>query len=159
MPGRRGDILQYTRLRVGVVDNHVQPAIAIQIGNCETTSTPGVSQPASRRGAHTLELAVFQIAKKQRLLSIARSPLIIVDDRVNMPIRDNQIQPTVIVIIKKAGPPTKKWKRALAEPAEISDVSKISIPIIVKKHIKITEEVCDLKTDPTRVDANTDANS
>src|SRR5207245_2488852 len=132
---RSGDILQDTRLPVGVVDDDIQSAIPIQIANRQTPPAPGVSQATARRGADALELAVLQIAKKQRLLSIARSPLIIVDDGVNMSVRHDQIQPAVVVIIYEAGAPTKKWERDFAEPREISHVCEIRIAVVVIKHI------------------------
>src|SRR5438552_1074051 len=108
VPARSSDIFQYARLRVRVVDDDIQPAVPIQIGNRQTPPEPGISQAAAGRGADTLELAVLKIAKKQRLLTIAGSPLVIVNDRVNMSVRHDQIQPTIVVIVHKARAPTKK---------------------------------------------------
>src|SRR6266446_4940890 len=134
MASRSGDILQNTRSRVVVVDDDIQATVAIQIGNRQTAPAPGVSQAAAGRGPDAFELAVLQIAKKQRLLSIARSPLIIVNHGVNMSVRYDQIQPTVVVIVYKAAAPTEKWERDFTEPREISHVREIRITIVVIEH-------------------------
>src|SRR2546429_9526664 len=132
---RSANILQNARPRVGVVDDYIQPAIPVQIGNRQTPPAPGVSQAAAGRGPDAFELAVLQITKKQRLLSIARSPLIIIHDGVNMSVRHDQIQPTVVVIIYEAGAPTEKGERDFAEPCEISHVREIRIAVVVIEHI------------------------
>ena len=52
--------------------------------------------------------------KQQSLLGVTGAPLMIVDRGINMTISDEEIFPTVVVIIDEAGAPTEKWNRHLA---------------------------------------------
>src|SRR5260370_25799733 len=128
-------MFQNPRPRVGVVDHYIQPAVPIRSANRQTPTAPGVSQAAAGRGPDAFELSVLQITKKQGLLSIAGSPLVIVDDGVNMSVRDDQIQPTVVVIVYKAGAPTKKRERDFAKPVDVCHVREIRIAVFVIEHI------------------------
>src|SRR5438105_7260920 len=147
MTGRRGDIAQYGGFRVDIIDNHVQSPVAVEIANGQSSTAPRRRQTASRCRTDAFKLAVAQILEQQSLLSIAGAPLMLVDDGINVPVRDHQIQPTVIVIIQKARAPTQKWERRLAYPGESGEIRKITITVIVIKHVRVVRKICDMKTD------------
>ena len=75
----------------------------------------------------------------------------LVNCRVDMAVGNDQIQPTIVVKIDKAGAPTKKRKRNLAEAGQKSYIGKISIAIVVIEHVRVVGKVCNVEADATRV--------
>src|ERR1051326_838078 len=149
--GRSRDVPQDGRLGIGVIDDHVEPAIAIEIADCQTAPTPGCGQAAVGSCPDPFKLAVTKISKQQCLLRIAGSPLMLVNRGVNMAVSHHQIQPAVIVKIQKARSPTQKRERNLSEPRQKSYVGEISIAVIVTEYVRVVRKVCDVKTDSSGI--------
>src|SRR6266508_2939016 len=112
-----------------VVDDNIEPAIAVEVCDRQTSSAPRSSQAAVRRSTHAFKFSIAQISKKQSLLRIARAPLMLVNSRVDMAVGHDQIQPTVVIKIEKARSPTKKRQRNLAESGQESYISEIGIAV------------------------------
>ncbi len=107
------NIPQHHRLRVEVIDHEIESTIAIEISDCETSSGPRIRERISGRRADALKLP-FHVPEEQRLLRITRTPLMRVRRRVNMTIDDEQIQPTIVVVVDEARAPAEKRNRDLA---------------------------------------------
>src|SRR5215213_5996363 len=113
MTTRRANVSQHHRLCVEIIDHEIESAIAIEISDCETASGPSIREGISRRRAHALKLS-FHVSEKQRLLRITRAPLMRVRRRVNMTVDDEQVQPTIVVVVDEARGPTEKRNRSFA---------------------------------------------
>src|SRR2546423_14195796 len=98
MTARGSNIAQHYRFRVKIVDDEIEPAIAIEISDCESSSGPRVGKRVPRRCTNALKLPLH-VAKQQRLLRVTRSPLMRIDLRINMTIYHKKIQPAIVVEI------------------------------------------------------------
>src|SRR5215813_2039389 len=131
----RSYIFQDCRLGIAIIEDHIQTAITIEITNGHTAGGPGISQGTPRRSTNTLKLAIFQVAKQQRLLRVGCAPLMIVDGWIDVTISDHHVLPTIIVVVDKHRSPTKEWQRYLAQAGHESHISKVSLAVIVIQHV------------------------
>src|SRR5438132_2924876 len=69
----------------------------------------------------------------------------IVNRRIDVPVRDDQIFPSVVIIIEKACAPTQKWNCQLTQPSLEGHVREISITVVVIQYIRIVRKICDMK--------------
>src|SRR5215831_4152512 len=123
---RGRDVLKDGRFRVDVVHNDVQSSITVEIAYGHAARAPGLRQGAPWRRAYTFEFPGAQIAKQQRLLSVTRTPLMLVNRRIDMPVSHKQVFPTIVVVIQECRAPSEKRKRDLTEPRLIRDIREIA---------------------------------
>ena len=87
----------------------------IQIAYRQSSPGPALGETAAGRRADTLEFSVANVPEKQRLLSIARAPLMRIDCRIDVTINDKEVLPGIVVKIDKAGSPAQKWNTDLTQ--------------------------------------------
>src|ERR1051326_3769863 len=135
MSHRRSDILQNRRLSIDIVDDHIEASVAVEVADGDAARAPGLRECSARPGADSLESAVAQIMKQQSLLRVTGAPLMLVDRRIHMTIRHEEIFPTVVVIIDETCAPAEKRNCHLAHPGLERKIGKVSFAVVVIENI------------------------
>ena len=91
------------RNAVHVVDDHVDLAVVENVAKRGTATNTDYRKPGPLDGGNHLKLSILQVVIEQRALGIAGSPLrMLIHLRIHMAIDNEQVLPTVIVVIEKS---------------------------------------------------------
>src|SRR5258706_14662440 len=75
----------------------------------------------------------------------------IINSRIYVAIRVDEIQPAVIVIIEKAGAPFEKRNRNFAKAGLKREVSEVPLSVVVIQDVRVVGEICNMETQPAAV--------
>ena len=59
-----------------------------------------------------------------------------------MPVRNENILPTVIVVIHKPGAPGEKGNRRITQPGSVRDLAEIGVAVVVPQRLVVIRERC-----------------
>src|SRR5258708_20865785 len=107
------DIFQDRGRAIHIADYHIEFAVTAQIRHNQSPGAKCFRESAARgsRNSRKTDLAIWQqlaVFESQKLLGATRSPLKIIDCRVNLPIRDYHTFPPALVQTNKYKPPSHK---------------------------------------------------
>src|SRR4051794_38276516 len=101
----RANVAQQYRSPAELVDDYVSFPIVKQISKCRPARDNRHPQPSSLHRRNDFKLPWFKVVKQQRTLSEGCSPITLIHVGIHMTVGDEQIQPSVVVIIEEAGAP------------------------------------------------------
>src|ERR1035437_10174134 len=134
----RANIAQQHRNAVHVIDNDADLAVVENITKGRAAPNADHGKPGSFDRRNQFELAILQIVVEQRALGITGPPLgVFIHLRINVAIDDEQILPTIIVVVKKSVGKTDKRNRRLRDACLITDIGKKSFSVILKKYVVV----------------------
>ncbi len=108
----RGDIAQQGRNAIHDIDNHIELAVVKQVAHSQPPAGISLSQRCSFDRGHQLELFAADIVKQQWTLCKCGSPRHAINEGIDMSVGDDQVLPTVVVVIEKGCAPTQKRHRS-----------------------------------------------
>ena len=134
----RVHVAQQHRNAIHVVDDHVDFAIVEDVAKCCAAAHGHHGEARSLHGRDQFELAILQIVIEQWALRIALSPLrMLVHLRIDMAIHNQQILPSVVVVIEKSiGKADKRYGR-LGDSGLITDIGEEPGSIVLKQHVVV----------------------
>src|SRR5690349_6497569 len=95
-------IAQQRGTRVDVIHHDVNPAVIEQVTERGAATGYHVSQAAVGRRWNHLESFAVHVAKQKRPLRVCGTPVLTIDITEHVPVRDKQIEKSVIIEIKEA---------------------------------------------------------
>src|SRR5207244_12021490 len=99
----------------------------------------------SRRNFY--EYRALQIEEQQQALSPRHNPVLLVDTQIDMPIDDEDIEQSVVVIVQKTGAPAQKRDRRVGNPRGKAHVGEAGFPVIAVKGVVVIGKICDVQID------------
>src|SRR6516225_10356308 len=93
------NIAQKRRSRVHYIHYNVDVAIVKQVSESRATRGDYHGQATTSRRGNFFELSAVQISKEQRSLRPCRAPVLLINAWVNMPIRNEDIEQTIVVVV------------------------------------------------------------
>src|SRR5436309_7160457 len=138
----RANVAQQYRGPAELVDDYVSFSIVKQISKCRTARDNRHPQPSSLHRRNDFKLPCFKVVKQQRTLSESCSPITLIHVGIHVTVGDQEIQPSVVVIIEEAGAPSEEWNCDLGNRRGIAYVSKVCISLVPVKRIVIIGENC-----------------
>src|SRR5439155_1348738 len=120
---------------------HIQRAVVINVGVCGTASNFWSRKCAPERLRSFDELATAKVAEHMRRLGIADALLYLLDLIFNVPVRDENIRPTVVVIIKEEASEAERDQGRATHFGAGSFVHKQPVAFVVIKRKHLVGEV------------------
>ncbi len=93
-------------------------------------------------GDNSREMSVY-VAQQQRRLEIAQVRRRFLDGIHHVRLRNEQVFPTVIVVIEEVRAPTGKGQGRAADAGGIGDIAESAVAIVVEKHVALVGKVSD----------------
>src|SRR5215469_1837395 len=116
---------------VDAVDDYINLAVVKEISESSTTGGKNIGQPGTFYGRHHFELlAMVQVVEQQWSLGPGRSPLMLVDLRIDVAADKHQVFPAVVVVIEKLGPPAQEGIRRFGDTHLRRDINKVGVAVI-----------------------------
>src|SRR6201999_331377 len=106
-------------------------------------------EPGLLNRRNVLEVSVAQVVKEKHTLRVRGAPVLFVSDRIDMPVDEHQIEPSVVVVVEKAGSPAQKRDGLLAQSGMERDFGKICVAFVVKQELRFVGEIADGEIEQT----------
>src|SRR6266568_2733223 len=134
------DIAQEHRYLVHVGDNNIDFAVVEYISECASSTYTHCGESGAFHRWREFELSVLQVAKQERALSIRSSRLSLIDCWVDMPVDDQKIFPSVIVVVEKSVSETNERHRRRRNASLIAHICKVSTAVVSVENVVVVGE-------------------
>ena len=89
--------------------------------------------------------------KQQRPLREGCAPVVLVYLGIYVPVRFEQVEPSVVVVVEEPVAPTHKGNRRLRHPGLVAHIGKACIAVVVVQHLVVVAEVRHVEIDQSVV--------
>src|SRR5438105_4065009 len=130
MVGILDHVTQEYRGRVDHVQHDINVPVVEQIAERGSTRRNYYGQSATCGRRYLLKFCTIHVAKQERALCARRTPILLVHARIYMPVGYEQIKQTVVVVVKKTGPPSKKRNSHIGNSRSKAHISEAGVSIV-----------------------------
>src|SRR5580658_3640019 len=158
------DVAEQHRGSVNGTDYNVDFAVIEEIAKRRAAAWNGYGEACPVYRGHVLELSSLalpggHVMEEQRPFSPARSPLMLIDLRVNVAVDHEQVEPTVVVVVEEPVAPSDKRNGRLRNTGLVTHIGKVGIAIVMEQHLVVVAEIGDEKIEQAVVLVVADGNS
>src|SRR5438128_1947213 len=119
MAGRRDIIMEQKRGALAIDDQRIHPAVIVVISHREATSDDQFLK--GRADVHLFEPLTLGIVEELALLAVRRAAVDISNIVLDVPVREDQIEVTVVVVVKPLDTESDKRGGLLGESKRAGD--------------------------------------
>src|SRR6266851_5414468 len=130
-------IPEQLRSAVEIINDHIDIAVVIDVAKSSSPTCTFLRKRSTELGAYLGKRAVTVVVMHEVSLPVSRQL------RIDMTVDDQEINPTVVVVVKKLGSPTNVGKTYGSDFCGIRDIGKRTVAIIVIKGVVVVVEICD----------------
>src|SRR5256712_8247739 len=134
------DIPEERGRRIHIIQDNVDAAIVEKVPKSRAPCGYYVGQAASRGRRNFLKLGPIEIAEQLWPLGPCCAPVPLVDRRIDVAIRNKNVQKTVVIKVHKPGPPPEERNCGTSQSCPKGDVREIVAAIVSVKCLVVVRE-------------------
>src|SRR5262249_34441572 len=152
-------VAQQIGARVAVDAEEIEPAVVIEVADCEAARGARAREGAAGAGGGVLERPAAAVPEEAHRLLVADARHVLGDERVDAPVGSAQVEPPVPVEVENLDSPTAVGPGRSQEPGALRSVGEGAARLVPEEGVAFAVEVRHEEAQPTDVLVIADADA
>src|SRR5580698_132201 len=132
-----GDVTKQTGVVVECVDDNIQFAVIEQVSDGHSAAGVESGECGAFDSGLKIEFLSVNVAEEERALCPGGSPGCVVDLRVDVPIGDDKILPSIVVEVQKCGAPSEERNCGFRDPHLVTDIGEVAVSVVAIERVVV----------------------